>query len=214
MTDPYVTGTADHTFMPPPRPSSARPRRWLLTVLAAATALTAVIAVAGHSSEPPDDRATAPVVIDGTEPVQLDGALVRTRCFSYRMPEGLALSGSSAGCATAVGVGEDDISEIQVRMQAGSGGDVDEVATEVRAALVEVGTFDVDTVRTGGRDAVRIRGVDGWGLRRTSYVVPLPEGVFSQDGVALDSIWLTSPVSPEFDAWVATVLDSLEVPGD
>jgi len=213
MTDPAATVT-DHPA-PTPRPRSGPRWWWLGTGLAAAAVLTVVAIMVGSSGPAPaDDRAISPVAVDGLDPVQLDGEIVTTPCFSYRVPEDLTLDPRSAGCATVVGFGDDYLTQIMVGAQTSAGDDLDEVVAEMRRAMSGAGDVEVDPLTVRGREAVRIRNVDGWGLRRTSYVVSLPAGRFTQEGKNLTSILLTGPASPEFDDWMATILDSVDIPGD
>ncbi|WP_028044967.1 hypothetical protein [Cellulomonas sp. URHE0023] len=224
MTQAHATSTTTRPDEDQPVPARRRrslPRpAWRLTGLVgvAALAVAGVLTLAGHDgSAPVDERAVRSVVVDAAEPVHSDDDIVTTACFSYRVPEGLELDRQSAGCSTAVGFGSDSLTQIQVRAQTGDlGTDRGDLAAAVRQSLVDAGVdgVDVDVLTVDGRDAARLRSVDSWGIRRTSYVVPLPPGRFTQAGKDLGSIWLTGPSSPEFDAWMATVLGSLEIPGD
>ena len=220
MQNSPTADTADRPDVDHPRPTrhtSAPARVWLLAALAAGV-LTVVGVGATRGDDAPasaDVRELGPIVVDGQDPVESDGTTVTTPCFSYRLPTDLTLDERSAGCATVVGFGADPLSGIRVQAQTGGGGeDIDEIAAEVRRAMVDADGLAVETVLLRGRDAVRVHNVDGWGMSHTSYLIPLPPGRFIQAGQELGSIWLTSPAGPEFDEWTATILDSLEIPGD
>ncbi len=223
MSDPHLSGTP--TLAPTPGPTSTAPARsqplwpWVLYGVVATATLAflvtvAVVLVRGAQAAG-DDRATGlEVVVDGQASVDIDGATVVTPCFRYRIPDGLELNWHSSGCVTAVGVGHDYISEIRVGVQTGGAGDLDEVAGELRRAMAAARDLEMETVTVAGRDSLRIRNVNGWGISMTSYLVPLPPGRFAQAGEDLDSIWVTGPSSPAFDGWMSTVVGSLEIPGD
>jgi hypothetical protein len=208
--------TADRPHVDHPRPARHRSvpaRVWLLAALAAVV-LAVVGVLATHGDDAPasaDVREISPIVVDGLDPVESDGTTVTTPCFSYRLPTDLALDERSAGCSTAVGFGSDSLTRI--RVQAQTGGE-DEVVAELHRVMADAEGLTVESVRLHGRDTVRVRNVDGWGVSRTSYLIPLPAGRFTQAGQELGSIWLTSPTGREFDEWTETILDSLEIPGD
>jgi hypothetical protein len=219
MIDPGTIGTTARPDEDRPAPMSRRRsvplRLGLLTGLVAAVVLTAGVVVATSGARGPaaaETVAIATVTVDGTDPVERDGTTVTTPCFSYHLPEGLELDGRSAGCATAVGFGSDSLTQIRVQATTGSA-DFDEVVAAFRQDASRPEELESDTVTVAGLDTLQLRSVDGWGVPRASYLVPLPVDRFTQAGKDLTGIWLTGPASPEFDAWMDTVLDSLEIRG-
>jgi hypothetical protein len=215
MTDPAAVATADppHEDHVAPTPRRRSVPLWAGVLSGLAAAAVVIVAVTIGNDPPAVDHATTPVVVDGLDPVRLDGATVTTPCFSYRVPAELTLDRESAGCATVVGFGQDRLTQIVVVARTSDGTDFDEDVAELRRGLSRTGEVAVDPLTLEGREAVRIRNVDGWGVRRTSYLVSLPAGRFTQNGRALTGILLTSPAGPEFDDWMATILDSLTISG-
>ncbi|GCE75808.1 hypothetical protein [Cellulomonas biazotea] len=157
------------------------------------------------------------MVVDGDRRVRVRGGTVMTPCFTYQLPEvGWALVRGSSGCTTAISFEDvtDVLTTVHVRIQAGTtGGDVDRLVEVTRQSYRDAGMDDweVDVTQVGGYTVVRANGLDEWGMHDVTYQVPLDGKEFTQDGLAIDAIWVTGPSTKVGDEWARSVIRSLRV---
>ncbi len=164
---------------------------------------------------PPGPAPTgSPVEAVGTTFDIVEGRLV-TSCFSYAVPAGYSVDGSSAQCSTAIRADENGMTDINVFASTG----IDTIdaffeTVTTNAQANQLGDVTTKLVTVQGRDAGVVYYYGAYGIPTAIYYIPIQPGYYTVNGAPVTAITASGPIASSASADILQgILDSLEFPG-